>query len=499
MNIPVDPTLIEPVTIKVLILGDGRLRYDTDTEKKKDKYSLSLMIEGLHRSAGPIVRFSTTTAYRAAKTLIRKCDPNATFEDGVSDPDCDSQGEGSDIGDFQFGASLNDFDEIWIFGDQAEALDNANQPKVRTTQLTSAELWELQQFMNQGRGVFATGDHLSLGASMNAYVPRVRAMRTWRNGPATSGPTVNNTQKGIPGNPVGSELDPVPQQIIPVLYEGLPHPVLDGPSRIIEVLPDHPHEGQCRSDVEPPDLGDFPAGGIPFAVVVANSNRNQRPPSEVFPAISAYDGHLANVGRVLVDASFHHFVNLNLNAYLASATTGNAAYEDFKTYYHNIAVWLAPREKQKQIFMRALWEVRWRSCVNGLLVPSTGGIDASKINPERDASVISGLGKVARDALSRLTSPSLTLLCSIETINALAGDDSILFELYPWVRQRASELSLPRDATEDVVAHMIGGVMIAMAARFSERPKETISDLTTILEEIVRAGASLGLTAFGRA
>ena len=35
---------------------------------------------------------------------------------------------------------------------------------------------------------------------------------------------------------------------------------------------------------------------------------NTRP----FGAIGSYDGHRANVGRVLVDATWHHFFNVNL-------------------------------------------------------------------------------------------------------------------------------------------------------------------------------------------
>ena len=61
----VDPTLIDPVTINILIVADGRLRFDDQD------FSLKAMIEALHKGDGPIMRFTTTTAYRKAKEPIR--------------------------------------------------------------------------------------------------------------------------------------------------------------------------------------------------------------------------------------------------------------------------------------------------------------------------------------------------------------------------------------------------------------------------------------------
>ena len=71
---------------------------------------------------------------------------------------------------------LNFFDQIWLFGVGAPGITAAI---ADTNDLTEAELLALTEFMNQGGGVFATGDHADLGAPLCGRVPRVRTMRKW--------------------------------------------------------------------------------------------------------------------------------------------------------------------------------------------------------------------------------------------------------------------------------------------------------------------------------
>lgn len=75
-----------------------------------------------------------------------------------------------------------------------------------------------------------------------------------------------------------------------------------------------------------------------------------------FGAISAYDGDAAAVGRIVVDATWHHFVNINLNGSGAGndPTTGlprtglyfggmpTPEYLKIQRYYKNTVRWLAP-------------------------------------------------------------------------------------------------------------------------------------------------------------
>jgi hypothetical protein len=89
-----------------------------------------------------------------------------------------------------------------------------------------------------------------------------------------------------------------------------------------------------------------------------------------FGAIRAYDGHRASVGRVVVDATWHHFFNINLTGELGdpgpiknlgflATPAGQAAFADIKTYFRNIAVWLARPSNQSGMAWRALWWARW--------------------------------------------------------------------------------------------------------------------------------------------
>ena len=61
-----------------------------------------------------------------------------------------------------------------------------------------------------------------------------------------------------------------------------------------------------------------------------------------FMAICAYDGQPANVGRVVTDATWHHFVNINIKPGMSALTGRNLA--DIKQYYANLATWLMPKE-----------------------------------------------------------------------------------------------------------------------------------------------------------
>jgi len=85
----------------------------------------------------------------------------------------------------QAGFNVNDFDQIWFFGDWP-GLD-ANPPTVtddiigrpQYSPMGDDELKIIAEWMERGGGVFAAGDHSLLGASMCSRIPRVRTMRKW--------------------------------------------------------------------------------------------------------------------------------------------------------------------------------------------------------------------------------------------------------------------------------------------------------------------------------
>ncbi len=280
-------------------------------------------------------------------------------------------------GNFNFATAATtvtpaNYDQIWLFG-------------FSTTVLTAAEQTTIAQFMENGGGVFATGDHETIGAGMGANIPRVRGMRNW-----ASIPMVNPNRHDTVIDPgtdnvkqFQDQADAFPQRIYPVFFSnGGPdnvatswnvHPVLRYTSGTVDFLPDHPHESECLAPT--PVAGNFagveewpnPTSGgpriAPQVVAISISagrfiTDTLKPPVKprCFGAISAYDGDAAAVGRVVCDATWHHFVNINLNGagagndpltglprtglYVGGMPTPE--YEKIKRYYKNTVRWLAP-------------------------------------------------------------------------------------------------------------------------------------------------------------
>lgn len=272
--------------------------------------------------------------------------------------------------------TVANYDQIWMFGISGTPLDANEQIKV-------------EKFMKDGGGVFATGDHSSLGFGMGAHIPRVRYMRNWSSIPMTSpqrldtviDPGTNNIKE------FQDQADAIAQRIYPVFFSnGGPasspsswavHPVLRHASGAVDFLPDHPHESECLAPT--PGPGNFSAfeewpapisGGSRIAPVVAAVSMSAgrfvtdtlKPPvyPRSFGAISAYDGDPAQVGRIVCDATWHHFVNINLNGMGAGndPLTGlprqglkpggvpTPEYLKIQAYYRNTVRWLAPRNRR---------------------------------------------------------------------------------------------------------------------------------------------------------
>ncbi len=227
-------------------------------------------------------------------------------------------------------------------------------------------------FMEAGGGLFCTGDHASLGAGMCADIPRVNKMRKWfidvpsgggSDRLTTNPPGVNDIYEN------SDQSDAVPQRLY-VNYRsvaggfdeltpsiGAAHPLLQIPNgnRAIEVFPDHPHEGECLVPTSsagslPNGAPEWPSSVLPEMVALSMSHGNGASGKHAveprsFTAISAYDGHEADVGRVATDATWHHFVNLNIKPGIASIAGRDL--NDIKQYYVNLAVWLMPKNVRR--------------------------------------------------------------------------------------------------------------------------------------------------------
>ena len=311
-------------------------------------------------------------------------------------------------GDTRAELALGNFDEIWLFGIAGGA-----------STLAPVEIAALRSFMDGGGGVLAIGDHSFLGAPLCSEIPRVKHMRKWAFGgpagdppPALGADRIDTLRAGpTPGFQFPDQSDTVPQPIAPKRYYSAlgstvfrrrwhPHPVLCGIDGVIDVLPDHMHEGECVVAAALP-LGDFPGGVAPEVIATGEvlphttDNSSEGIPgldvtstARTFGILGAYDGHFpaANVGRIVVDATWHHWVHINLIGFVTNAP-GSAEFAKIKNYYWNVALWLAPKAAQAAIFNAAVYGLPWLQPLD-------------ELRAERDLDVY-WLGIEAMDAIGR--------------------------------------------------------------------------------------------------
>ena len=331
-----------PCTVNVLMVTDGGLDFGLAD------FGLSAFVNLMINDGRSYVRFNITLAH------LRSNVTDAQVMKGAI-------GIAESIKDFRFDNpnhfTDSKYDEVRLFGIETNYHSSSynhrfiHQAAYPANRLSDNELRVLNAHMHRGGGVFATGDHGALGKALCGSINRVRSMRYWDSHIVDGEDEVGMTnarrndtnQPGDPGSQFSDQSDDIPQTIQLKLYssrinfftrERYPHPVLCGPSGRINVLPDHPHEGECiepksLTDTFPPDGSEeYPAavGGGPRIApeVIATSQVRAgnvaglfgsfKSPTiaHSFGAISAYDGHRAGVGRVVCDATWHHFINVNL-------------------------------------------------------------------------------------------------------------------------------------------------------------------------------------------
>jgi len=373
----IDPQIFDKLSckkcsIRTLVVADGFLYFNDEN------FGLSDFVDIITTSHHPSANIIVTKAHREnpGSARLNGADPNFKFTTDA----------------------LANIDVVFMFAaDRASPL------------LSPEELKVLAIYMDDGGGVFATGDHDWLGRAMCGDLMRVRSMRKWffdNPGPfgepvAPAGNTVERHDTNREGHDAGFEFndqsDDVAQEIMPI-YETVgthflklikePHPILCGPNGVLKYLPDHPHEGECivpweedrTFDYDGASFDEYPLDSngerplpkvIAMATMIPGAETASKPPipGGAFGVMSAYDGQLADVGRVHCDATWHHFININLTGdstvntadpkslgFLATPA-GEAVFEDIKSYFANIAVWLAPKEKQTCMRNRWLWNV----------------------------------------------------------------------------------------------------------------------------------------------
>lgn len=348
-------------------------------------FGIGSVIELLRETAVGCMRFRVDIAQRSSGTPAVVPSPGA-FEPKYTAFRFDMQADGS--------AVIDKYEQIWCFGFKPDNFggpdSNIDQPGMIPA--SNPELAKLAKWMKEKKGgVFATGDHDYLGASMCRRIPRIGTMRRWTNADGvppigtnaridTLRPPSPAFEPGAPGGQavLDNDLhqgDTTIQPIQWVPWQNVqtsifnrrvrPHPVLCHPKLgPIDVMPDHAHEGLCRdtgtvpldgmfnfdSAGDKPEYPDAIAGGPkPAPMVIAygstlggppyNFAKGPQPARSSFPMISVYDGHLADVGRCATDSTWHHWMDVNI---LAIKGVGGNDWEKVKRYYINLAMWLNP-------------------------------------------------------------------------------------------------------------------------------------------------------------
>lgn len=446
--------LCNPVTIKILIVVDGSISFS------KTGFGLGLVLDTLREPAYNYARFEIEMATRNGTTPSENTNPGP-YDSRYSGFRFDQNDGGTPI--------IDKYDQIWLFG-FAPGNDAGPDANIESDyrKLSELELIRLTTWMNANQGgLLAMGDHDYLGATMCWKIPRIRNMRRWTNTqdvPPIGGMGNPDThlrhdtnQPRTPGQLAGTEIIPFssqgdtkPQTIEvkrhaigrgPLFWQQSyePHPVLCSRKHgIIDILPDHPHEGWVYEDDEiDPDAGynwseagesasgdDFPevSGYREMPEVIAWAWTTPNPPYQLqkgpsprkkFGVIGVYNGHNANVGRVATDATWHHWFSENLVSMKNDSTTTH--YEKLQDYFRNVAVWLAPPAKQSAMFSASTW--------NGLFTTQA----MQELGPRLSPFLI---GQSAKDVLGRSVPK-----CTIREWTW----DFILPELYPWWRDRIAD------------------------------------------------------------
>jgi hypothetical protein len=441
--------------LRILIVADGGIHFSNFVSG----FGLSEFLNAIRESVRPWEDLSITTALRGEEDLDH-CTQKLGFKFDTS----------------TFNIKL--YDELWLFG-------HSNEDDNPATFLEQSELKAIYAFMNDGGGVFATGDHKSLGYALCGEIPRVKSMRKWQFKSAPTGmkapgrddaTRLDTLREGFdPGFQITDQSDSVPQEIRPKFFANLggvgahPHPLLADRDFVITVLPDHQHEGECAIPEDLTQSYQFD-GGEPFDEYPKLPRSDQRlapdvvaistsaggylrgdlvihvPPVEprCFNIIVAYDGHLIErvkdkgknrLGRVVVDSTFHHFLDINLSGKGSSDPNKKGFYdangkptkdyEAFKKYYRNILTWLRPADGRFEYYVDLLMHLRY-----------TGDLmEEFSDSPTFDVEEILYAGTVTRKAIAEWYSTSEAIACAVALLEVLDPELGLKIEklLNPWL------------------------------------------------------------------
>lgn len=526
-----------PCSVSVLLLTDGDLNFGLGD------FGLSAFVNLLSNGRS-YVRFNLTLGH------LRSNVTDAEVMKGAP-------GIAASIKDFRFDNpqhfTATKYDEVWMFGFETNFHQpsynhrNTNRPSYPSNRLSDAELVVLNAHMQRGGGVFATGDHGALGRALCGSVNRVRSMRYWNSHVVAGQDEVGMTnarrndtnQRGDAGTQFSDQSDDLPQTIDLKLYsarlsiftrERYPHPLLCGPKGRIDVLPDHPHEGEC---VEPSSLTavfapdgteEYPAatGGGPRVSpeVIATSHvpagntatlrSSFKTPTVAhsFGCISAYDGHRAGVGRVACDSTWHHFVNVNLIGVVEgegfddltpadsptkhdgfmSTTADPDVLAKIKDYFINIGVWIAPPARHTCFRKKLSWEVIFRARL----------MEAALVDPDVDIGripldVLHHIGSAARDVVGGLAGQCRSLEFVFDVFRPLVPELVELVDPWPLPDPPPDPPPFPWLDPLKLLETALGAAVVSLRQRFPYPPAEFDEAVEREADKAILDGARHGL------
>ncbi len=524
----IDPDLtwyhLRPCRVRVLVIADG-------LDFSLDNFGLATFVDTLLDTGGR-VRFQVTLGHIGTVSNAAMMDFDARIANRIENFRFD---EPTHFGPMSY-------DVVFLFGIAQSFFGRGTSPGGQAypgDSLSDAELQVLAEFQNSGGGVFATGDHGRLGRFLCHRVARARHMRLWDNTSGNddlnevsmAGERRNDTNRpGDPGSQFEDQSDAIPQPIQPRIYSRtygffrytFPHPLLCGPNGVIRVMPDHPHEGECIEGGPDGETIDYtgaigpefpPASGpwprplpevISTNTVLSGTTSGGKDPTtpHSFGGISAYDGHRAGVGRVVTDATWHHFVNINLTGdrdvppldpksegFLATPA-GQAAFENIKTYFRNLALWLARPENISCINTRILWGLVWSDRVLEAVLTTTE-IKLTAV----DVHTLSIIGRHARDVLGKFAGQCQSVRLILDLVWEEV-DLKRIPEIDPWIvaEPRRGEDGVPWMDGRPLLDIALGGALVAINQAHPRPDAKLAEDLgEQELTRIAREGARVGL------
>jgi hypothetical protein len=286
--------------IRMLVVADGPYLQNTPVgggisfaptqDPSDDFFTISEFLYLLRQSQVPTIAIDTAHRRQDRDTSTMPQTVYPTFEN------------------FNFATTTNlaNYDVIWLFAYEGwNGVLNVN-----ASAITAAEIAAIQAFMDNGGGIFATGDHYGMGSLMCGQIPRVKTMRKWwgRAGDQPAGypaqaldwsgtPVTSVNRPGVsiasttnppyPANPhdpsmnradttqmnpetggpypdtatvfqFDDQSDAIPQTLS--FLGGIVHPILQGPTGPITRYPDHMHEGEVVTPFAP-DATEYPSAG----------------------------------------------------------------------------------------------------------------------------------------------------------------------------------------------------------------------------------------------